>query len=96
MTVCSEEWQTLRLKRDVRCLGDFTRPTMAVYYRRFETTYRSCRQLSNCLAIEDGTVRLFEMSARNCHPRLRNIPEERASQLYRGGTLTSRNAKKKL
>ena len=69
--------------------GDCTRPTVVVYCRRFGTTYRSCRQLSNCLAFEDGTFRLFEMSVRNCHPRLRNIPGKRASYLHRGGTLKS-------
>jgi len=69
--------------------GDCTRPTVVVCYWRFGTTYRSCRQLSNCLAFEDGTFRLFEMSIRNCHHRLRNIPEERASHLHSGGTLKS-------
>ena len=79
----------IKAKKRYVLFWDCARPTVVVFYRRFGKTYRSCRQLSNCLAFEDGTFRLFEMSVRNCHPRLRNIPEERASHLHRVETLKS-------
>jgi hypothetical protein len=42
------------------------------------------------LTLEDGIDTFPEKSVKDYHSTLRNIPEERRSHQYRGGTLKSR------
>jgi hypothetical protein len=66
---------------------NFKRHCVTVPNRCFGTTYRSPIQWSK--ALEDGTGRCPETSARNYHSTLRKIPEERRCHAHRGGSLGS-------
>jgi hypothetical protein len=71
---------TLGFRRDVdeacALLGHYA-ALSGSFYRRFGTTY----QLDlDFLALEDLTIGYPEMSVRNCHSTLRNIPEQRRYQ----------------
>jgi hypothetical protein len=65
---------------------------MVILYRRFGT--RSPSWISRTLKM--GPIGFPETSVQNYHSTLRNIPEERRSNLHRGGSLISRNTDKHL
>jgi len=65
-----------------------TRREVIIPYRHFWITYRS--QLKGSSILEDETEGCSETSARNYNFSLRNIPQERRSHLFPGGSLKSR------
>jgi len=66
---------------------DFSQRRVVIPYQRFGTTYRFYLQTSRCVSpSEDGPIGCTEMSVRNYHSKLRNIPEEHR-KLHRGGRL---------
>ena len=77
-----------------------TQRVVAITYRRFGTTYRYNFQggresKSFGFCVDSLTLKMVpksgpETSVRNFHCSLRNDPEERSSQLLRGGSLKSR------
>ena len=67
-----------------------TQRVAVISYRRFETTYRSHLQSSRIQKMKMGPTGCLETSVRNCHYCVRNNPEERSSQLLRGGSLKLR------
>jgi hypothetical protein len=66
---------------------DITQLIVGVTYRRFGTIYRS--HLFGFLTLKMGKIGCPEMSVRNYHYTLRNIPEERRSHVLRSGSLKS-------
>ena len=74
-----------------------TQRIVVIPYQRFRTTNQSHLQVSrnpNFLTLGDGSDRFPEMSIRNYHYTLRNIPEDNRSHLLRGGSriVTMRSA----
>jgi hypothetical protein len=69
-----------------------TQRIVVIYYRRFGTTYRTHPQGSriHSWTLRMGPIGYPERSVRNYHYSLRYNPEERSSQLLRGGRLKSR------
>jgi hypothetical protein len=61
---------------------------VVIYYRRFETTYRSNLQGPRTQNMKIEPIGCLATSVRNCHFSLRN-PEQQSSQLLRGGSLKS-------
>jgi hypothetical protein len=61
---------------------DVSRPPVASVFKG------QAVQVENCLTLEDGTDRFFRNL--DYESTLRNIPEERRSDVHRGGSLRSR------
>ena len=66
-----------------------TQPVVVISYRRFGTICRTYPQGLISRTLRMGPIDCPETTVRNYHYSLRNNPEERSSQLIRGGSLKS-------